>query len=78
MTSSTVEEQNSLESEVPVRVRVFAKKTAAVIFIFAVSILFIGQAYAQVAGATLTGTVKDASGAAIPNAQVAITDVARE
>ena len=30
---------------------------------------------AQVAGSTLTGTVKDSSGAVIPNAQVAITDV---
>jgi hypothetical protein len=35
-----------------------------------------GQANAQVAGATLTGTIKDSSGAFIPNAQVAITDVA--
>ena len=31
--------------------------------------------HAQVAGASLTGTVKDSSGASIPNAQVAITDV---
>jgi outer membrane receptor protein involved in Fe transport len=31
--------------------------------------------HAQVAGASLTGTVNDSSGAAIPNAQVAITDV---
>jgi len=35
-----------------------------------------GRLYAQVAGATLTGTVKDSSGGIIPNAQVAITDVA--
>jgi hypothetical protein len=42
----------------------------------ALSILSGGQAYAQVAGATLTGTVKDSSGGIIPNAQVAITDVA--
>jgi outer membrane receptor protein involved in Fe transport len=34
------------------------------------------DAYAQVAGATLTGTVKDPSGAVVPSAQVAITDVA--
>jgi outer membrane receptor protein involved in Fe transport len=32
--------------------------------------------YAQVAGASLTGTVKDPSGSIIPNAQVSITDVA--
>jgi hypothetical protein len=44
--------------------------------IVAISILGTGQAYAQVAGATLTGTVKDSSGAVIPNAQVAITDTA--
>src|SRR4029077_7795281 len=31
---------------------------------------------AQVAGAMLTGTVKDSSGGVVPNAQVAITDVA--
>ncbi len=31
--------------------------------------------HAQVSGASLTGTVKDSSGASIPNAQVAITDV---
>jgi outer membrane receptor protein involved in Fe transport len=35
-----------------------------------------GQANAQVAGATLTGTVTDSSGATLPSAQVSITDVA--
>ena len=47
------------------------------VFVIAFSIL-IGavQSYAQVAGATLTGTVKDSSGGFIPNAQVLITDVA--
>jgi hypothetical protein len=48
----------------------------SIFVIFAVSVLGAGQVYAQVAGATLSGTVKDASGAFIPNAQVAITDVA--
>jgi len=43
--------------------------------IVAISILDTGQVYAQVAGATLTGTVKDSSGGIIPNAQVAITDM---
>ena len=37
---------------------------------------FPARIYAQVAGATLTGTVKDSSLAIIPNAQVAIADVA--
>src|SRR6266481_2542150 len=44
--------------------------------LLAIGLLETGQAYAHVAGATLTGTVKDASGAFIPNAQVTITDVA--
>src|SRR6266566_5937063 len=44
--------------------------------ILAISILGAGHAYAQVAGATLTGTVKDSSGAVIPNAQVLISEVA--
>ena len=41
-----------------------------------ICITFTNQARAQVAGASLTGTVKDSSGAIIPNAQVSITDVA--
>jgi hypothetical protein len=47
-----------------------------IVVIMAITVLGAGQAYAQVAGATLTGTVKDSSGGVIPNAQVAITDVA--
>jgi len=42
----------------------------------AISLTMSPRAHAQVAGATLTGTVKDSSGAFIPNAQVVITDVA--
>src|ERR1700687_5316460 len=48
----------------------------SVFVILVVSIAGAGPAYAQVSGATLTGTVKDASGAVIPNAQVSITAVA--
>ena len=48
----------------------------AVFFILAASILWGSAAYAQVAGATLTGTVTDPSGAVIPRAQVLINDVA--
>jgi hypothetical protein len=44
--------------------------------ILAVSILGAGYAYAQVSGATLTGTVKDSSGAVIPNAEVSVTNAA--
>src|SRR6266700_2644256 len=60
-------------------IRLFAETrslTAWIFVIVAISILWTGQAQAQVAGATLTGTVKDSSGAFIPNAQVVITDVA--
>ena len=59
--------------------KIFLGKFRAAVWvcvIVAITILGTGQAYAQVAGATLTGTVKDSSGAFIPNAQVAITDVA--
>ena len=55
-------------------------KCSSAVWIFvnaAVSIMATGQAYAQVAGAMLSGTVKDTSGAVILlNAQVVITDVA--
>jgi hypothetical protein len=60
------------------RLRISVEKlsaSACVFVVLAVSILGAGKAYAQVAGATLTGTVKDSSGAVIPNAQVVITDV---
>ena len=59
--------------------RLFGEKCSSAVWIFviwAISILWTGQVYAQVAGATLTGTVKDSSGAFIPSAQVAIMDVA--
>src|ERR1700681_2161513 len=56
----------------------FGKGHAATVWIFVFAVIGIwgaGQAYAQVAGATLTGTVKDPSGAVVPNAQVSITDI---
>src|SRR5467141_5230720 len=61
------------------QLNVFMKKmgvTLMLVIVLAIWVSWTGQAYAQVAGATLTGTVKDSSGAVIPNAQVAITDVA--
>src|SRR6202051_4638082 len=48
----------------------------SVFVVMAISLLGAGQAYAQVSGATLSGTVKDPSGAGIPNAQVTVTDMA--
>lgn len=47
-----------------------------VIIILTISIFWADQASAQIAGATLTGTVTDSSGAAIPNAEITITAVA--
>src|ERR1700693_6329070 len=61
------------------RLRLFGEKCILAVWVFTGvvgSLTVTGQAYAQVAGATLTGTVKDSSGAFIPSAQVAITDVA--
>jgi outer membrane receptor protein involved in Fe transport len=60
------------------RLQACAGKFAAAVWIFvtmAIGIGGVGQAYSQVAGATLTGTVKDSSGGFIPNAQVSIMDV---
>jgi hypothetical protein len=54
--------------------RVFA--TSIILVFVALTVFMASQAHAQVSGATLTGTVTDSSGAIIPNAQVAITDVA--
>jgi hypothetical protein len=59
--------------------RLLGKNHSTAIWIFviaAVSFLGARRGYAQVAGATLTGTVKDASGATVPNAQVSITNLA--
>jgi len=54
-----------------------ARNPAVWIFVLGiVAILGSGQAYAQVSGATLSGAVKDSSGAVVPNAQISITDTA--
>jgi hypothetical protein len=60
-------------------VKTLWKKTAllVVLSIVLVSVMLTSPcAYAQVAGATLTGTVSDSSGAVIPNAQISIKNVA--
>jgi hypothetical protein len=59
--------------------RLFVRNFTPAVWIFAIVAIAVtgtGQARAQVAGANLTGTVKDSSGGIIPNAQVAVTDVA--
>jgi hypothetical protein len=58
---------------------VFAKERnlAVCVFIMAImGILGTGQTFAQVAGAMLKGSVTDATGAAVPKAEVSIIDVA--
>src|SRR5438067_1278459 len=52
-------------------------RTCAFLFVLsAMAMLCTVQLHAQVSGATLSGTVRDSSGAVIPSAAVAITDVA--
>ena len=52
-------------------------KTALSTFVLlAIGLFGTGQAYAQVAGAMLKGSVTDATGATVPKAQVSIIDVA--
>jgi len=59
--------------------RKFSRTFVASVSLFAILTLSLwgaGKAYAQVAGATLSGTVTDSSGSTIPNAQLTITAVA--
>jgi hypothetical protein len=61
------------------RHKFFRLESSVALSIFVCLVLCIGWArygYAQVSGATLTGTVKDASSAVIPNAQVSVTNTA--
>lgn len=59
--------------------RIAAKKfvfSFATFVALALSLFVSVPVYAQVTGATLTGTVMDASGAVIPDAKISVTDVA--
>jgi hypothetical protein len=52
------------------------KMWTGAVLLLAVGIGLVGQADAQVSGATVTGTVTDPSGAVIPNAEVSTTNTA--
>jgi Carboxypeptidase regulatory-like domain/TonB-dependent Receptor Plug Domain len=58
-------------------VRIFPRKISVVVPVFlAMAILLASQARAQTSGATLSGTVTDQSGGAIPQATISIKNVA--
>src|SRR6202011_1667089 len=53
------------------------KKVAIFLLVFGALVRITSvRAYAQVAGATMTGTVSDSSGAVVPNAHVAVQSIA--
>jgi Carboxypeptidase regulatory-like domain len=59
--------------------RLFSRNSVFAVWVFmilAIGIWGSSRAYAQVTGATLSGTVKDASGSIVPNAQVSIVNSA--
>ncbi len=60
--------------------RVYRRNISAAlsVFVLALCLLSAGRAHAQVSGATVSGTVTDPSGAAVPNAQITITDVGKQ
>src|SRR2546423_3850530 len=60
------------------RARFFPEGAGVVVSLIVLSILivFAGQSYAQVVGATLSGTVMDPSGGVIPSAMVSVRNTA--
>ena len=57
-------------------VRMLQRKNSILIAVILVRILLASHAYAQISGATLSGTVTDQSGGVVPQATISIKNVA--
>jgi hypothetical protein len=71
-----VQDETGRSSYMAIRPNIKGVSIFAILGVLAVTVLLSVQGRAQVAGATVTGTVTDPSGAVLPNSQISITNTA--